>query len=103
MHISMHHLSLYLETTAQITEVEFGGKYVYMRANMDIGGQIRILEGKYGYLPRICPWQITNTDVQLLLDMQNEHIATKYVIMHIIILRVMYNIQQTLTIRTTLI
>jgi len=48
MHISMHQLSLYLETTAQITEVEFGGKYVYMRANMDIGGQIRIFSA---YLP----------------------------------------------------
>ena len=32
----MHHLYLYFETTAQIPEVEFGGKYGYMRANMDI-------------------------------------------------------------------
>jgi hypothetical protein len=32
----MHHLSLYFETTAQIPEVEFGGKYGYMWANMDI-------------------------------------------------------------------
>ena len=32
----MHHLSLYFETTAQIPEVEFGGKYGYMRANTDI-------------------------------------------------------------------
>ena len=32
----MHHVSLYFETTAQIPEVEFGGKYGYMRANMDI-------------------------------------------------------------------
>ena len=30
------------ETTAQIPEVEFGGKYGYMRANTDI-------------FPRICP------------------------------------------------
>ena len=30
------------ETTAYMPEVEFGG-------------QIRIYEGKYGYLPRICP------------------------------------------------
>jgi hypothetical protein len=27
------------ETTAQIPEVEFGGKYGYMRANMDICGK----------------------------------------------------------------
>jgi hypothetical protein len=40
LHISMYHLSLYFETTAQIPEVEFGGKYGYMRANMDIWGQI---------------------------------------------------------------
>ena len=32
----MHHLSLYFETTAQMPEVELGGKYGYMRANMDI-------------------------------------------------------------------
>ena len=32
----MHHLFLYYETTAQIPEVEFGGKYGYMRANTDI-------------------------------------------------------------------
>jgi hypothetical protein len=36
MHIFMHHLSLYFETTAQIAEVEYGGKYGYMRANTDI-------------------------------------------------------------------
>jgi hypothetical protein len=55
----MHHLSLYFETTAQIPEVEFGGKYGYMRANT-------IFEGKYEYLRAntdICPvWQIPNTD-----------------------------------------
>ena len=39
IHIFMHHLSLYFETTAQIPEVEFGGKYGYIRANMDIWGQ----------------------------------------------------------------
>ena len=55
MHIFMHHLSLYFETTAQIQEVEFGGKYRYMRAHTDIWGQIRIFEGQYGYLPRIYP------------------------------------------------
>jgi hypothetical protein len=33
----MHHLSMYFETTAQIPEVEFGGKYGYMRANTDSG------------------------------------------------------------------
>ena len=36
----MHHLSLHFdiifETTAQIQEVEYGGKYGYMRANTDI-------------------------------------------------------------------
>ena len=63
IHISMHHLSLYFETTAQIPEVEFGGKYGYLRANIDIWEQIRI----FAY---ICPGQITNTDFQLLLDMQ---------------------------------
>jgi len=45
MHIFVHHLSLHFdiiiifETTAQIPEVEFGGKYGYLRANTDIGGQ----------------------------------------------------------------
>ena len=39
MHIFMQHLSyIIVETTAQIPEVEFGGKYWY-------------LEGEYGYLP----------------------------------------------------
>ena len=33
MHIFMHHLSLYFETTAQTPEAEFGGKYEYLRAN----------------------------------------------------------------------
>jgi hypothetical protein len=48
-----------IETTVQIPEVEFGGKYGYMRTNTDIWGQIQIFEGKYGYLP----WgQITNID-----------------------------------------
>jgi hypothetical protein len=57
MHIFMHHLSLYFETTAQIPEVELGGKYGYMRANTDIWGQIRI------FAPYL-PWgQITNTDI----------------------------------------
>jgi hypothetical protein len=49
IHIFMHHLSLYFETTAQIPEVEFGGKYGYMSANIDIWEQIRIFapyEGK---------------------------------------------------------
>jgi hypothetical protein len=32
---------LYFETTAQIPEVEFGGKYGYMRANTDIYLNIR--------------------------------------------------------------
>jgi hypothetical protein len=32
----MHHLSFYFETTALIPEVEFEGKYGYMRANTDI-------------------------------------------------------------------
>jgi uncharacterized Fe-S radical SAM superfamily protein PflX len=27
MHIFMHHLSLYFENTAQLSEVEYGGKY----------------------------------------------------------------------------
>jgi len=36
------------ETTAQIPEVEFEGKYGYMRANTDIRGQIRIFAP---YLP----------------------------------------------------
>ena len=40
-----------------------------------IRGQIRIYEGKYGYLRG----QITNNDLQLLLNMQ-KHIATKNVI-----------------------
>jgi len=40
MHIFIHHLSLYFdimifETTAHIREVEFGGKYEYLRANTD--------------------------------------------------------------------
>jgi hypothetical protein len=35
MHIFIHHLFLYFETTAHIPEVEFGGKYGYMRANTD--------------------------------------------------------------------
>ena len=71
IHISMHHLSLYFETTAQIPEVEFGGKYGYMRANMDIWGQIRI------FAPYL-PWeQITNTDFQLLLDMQKRTYCNK--------------------------
>jgi hypothetical protein len=30
----MHLLSLYFETTAKIPEVEFGGKFGYLRANM---------------------------------------------------------------------
>jgi hypothetical protein len=42
MHIFMHHLSLYFETTAQMPEVNLGGKYGYMRANTDIWGQIWI-------------------------------------------------------------
>ena len=42
IHIFMHHLSLYFETTAQMPEVEFEGKYGYMRANTDTWGQIRI-------------------------------------------------------------
>jgi hypothetical protein len=68
MHIFMHHLSLHFdiifETTAQIPEVEYGGKYGYMRANTDIWGQIRI------FAPYL-PWeQITNTDFELLLDKQ---------------------------------
>jgi hypothetical protein len=67
IHISMHHFSLYFETTAQIPEVEFGGKY-------GLWGQILIFEGKYGYLP----WgQITNTDFQLLLDMQKRTYCNK--------------------------
>jgi hypothetical protein len=45
MHIFMHNLSLYFETTVQMPEVELGGKYRYMRANTDIWGQIRIFEG----------------------------------------------------------
>ena len=71
IHISMHHLSLYFETTAQIPEVKFGVKYGYMRANMDIWGQIRI------FAPYL-PWgQINNTDFQLLLDMQKRTYCNK--------------------------
>jgi hypothetical protein len=36
------------KTTAQIPEVEYGGKYGHMRANTDISGQIRIFTT---YLP----------------------------------------------------
>jgi hypothetical protein len=40
IHIFMHHLSLYFETTVQIPEAEFRGiyegKYGYLRANTDI-------------------------------------------------------------------
>ena len=74
MHIFMHHLSLYFEITTQIPEVEFGGKYGYMRAKTDIWGQMRIFEGKYGYLP----WgQITNTEFYLILDMQKRTYCNK--------------------------
>ena len=42
----MHHLSLLshiiFETTAQIPEVEYGGKYGYMRANTDICPRIQL-------------------------------------------------------------
>jgi hypothetical protein len=61
IHMFMHHLPLYFETTAHIPEVEFGGKYGYMRANMDIWGQIRI----------------TKTDFQPLLDMQKRTYCNK--------------------------
>ena len=48
------------ETTAQIPEVEYGGKYGYMRANTDIWGQIRIFAPYF-------PWgQITNTDCYVI-------------------------------------
>jgi hypothetical protein len=33
------YFDIIFETTAQIQEVEFGGKYGYMRANTDIRGQ----------------------------------------------------------------
>ena len=62
MHIFMHHLSLYIifETTAQIPEVEYGGKYGHKGNNkiteLRIWGQIRIFEGKYEYL-------MVNTDI----------------------------------------
>jgi hypothetical protein len=47
------------ETTVQIPEVEFGGKYRYL------------------------PWgQITNTDFSYYWTCKNEHIATKYVIIY---------------------
>ena len=50
------------------------GKDGYMRANADIWGQIRIFEGKYGYLP----WgQITNTEFYLILDMQKRTYCNK--------------------------
>ena len=85
MHIFMHHLSLYFETTAQIPEVEFGGKYGYMRANTDIWGQIRIIEGQYGYLPRICPeCKYPTLTFSYYWTYKNEHIATKYVIKPVI-------------------
>ena len=49
-----------VETTAQIPEIEYGGNYGHMRANTNIWGQIRIIDGQYGYLPS---GQITNTDI----------------------------------------
>jgi hypothetical protein len=72
MHIFMHHLSLYFETTAQIPEVEFGGdeiKYSYhiFCCNMFVFAcpiiaksqcWVFAIRGKYPYWPsniRICP------------------------------------------------
>ena len=71
MHIFMHHLSLYFETTAQISEVL-------------LRGQIRIYEGKYRYLRAttdICPEGKKPTlTFSYYWTCKNEHIATKYVI-----------------------
>jgi hypothetical protein len=53
---------IFFETTAQIPEVKFGGKYGYLRANTDI-------EGKWPTLTSNYYWTC-----------KNEHIATKYVI-----------------------
>ena len=47
---------------------------------MNAWGSIRIFEDQYGYFPR---GQTTNTNFLLLLDMQNEHIAKQYVIIHV--------------------
>jgi hypothetical protein len=41
------------ETTVQIPEVEYAGKYGHMRANTDMWGQIQLYTLKYGYLPRM--------------------------------------------------
>jgi hypothetical protein len=54
----MHHLSLYFETTAQIPEVEYGGKYGYMRANTDI-------------TPVFALRAITNTDLAMIGHAKN--------------------------------
>ena len=58
------YFDIVFETTGQIPEVEFGGKYEHMRANTDIC--------------RYLPWgQITNTYFYLLLDMQKRTYCNK--------------------------